>query len=71
MQGPSMRNLIYRFWDLSIAERRDIMLKLGLIDVADLRVPEQELYKKAFKQAAARGLLVELASEIERVENSH
>lgn len=71
MQGPSMRNLIYRFWDLSIAERRDIMLKLGLIDVADLRVPEPELYKKAFKQAAARGLLVELASEIERVENSH
>ncbi|MCX7258596.1 MAG: metallophosphoesterase [Polaromonas sp.] len=71
MQGPSMRNLIYRFWDLSIAERRDIMLKFGLIDVADLRVPEPELYKKAFKQAAARGLLVELASEIERVENSH
>lgn len=71
MQGVSMRNLIYRFWDLSIGERREITLKLGLITEADLQVPEPERYKKAFKEAAARGLLAELASEIERVENTH
>lgn len=71
MQGPSMRNLIYRFWDLSIGERREIALKLGLITEADLEVPEPERYKKAFKEAASRGLLAELATEIERVENTH
>ena len=71
MQGPSMRNLIYRFWDLSIGERREITLKLGLITEADLQVPEPERYKKAFKEAATHGLLAELATEIERVENTH
>lgn len=71
MQGPSMRNLIYRFWQLSIGERREITLKLGLITDVDLQVLEPERYKKAFKEAAARGLLGELASEIERVENGH
>lgn len=71
MQGPSTRNLIYRFWELSIAERREIMWKLGLIEPADLQAPEPELYKKAFKQAGIRGLLVTLASEIERVEKNH
>lgn len=71
MQGPSMRNLIYRFWELSIGERREITLKLGLITDADLKVLEPERYKKAFKEAAARGLLVELAGEIERAENNH
>lgn len=71
MQGPSMRNLIYRFWELSVGERREIALKLGLITEADLQVPEPERYKKAFKEAAARGLLADLATEIERVEKSH
>ncbi len=71
MQGLSMRNLIYRFWGLSIGERREITLQLELITEADLQVPEPERYKKAFKEAAARGLLAELATEIERVENTH
>lgn len=71
MQGPSMRNLIYRFWDLSIGERRDITLKLLLITDADLQVPEPERYKKAFREAAARNLLAELAAEIERVESDN
>jgi hypothetical protein len=71
MQGPSMRNLIYRFWELAIGERREITLKLGLITEADLQVPEPERYKKAFKEAAARGLLADLATEIERVEKNH
>jgi hypothetical protein len=71
MQSPSMRKLIYRFWDLSIGERREITLKLGLITEADLQVPEPERYKKAFKVAMVRGLLAELATEIERIENTH
>lgn len=71
MQGQSMRNLIYRFWDLSIGERREITLKLGLITEADLQVPEPERYKKAFKEAVARSLLAELATDIERVETTH
>ena len=70
MPGPSTRNLIYRFWELSIGERRDVTLKLGLISEGDLAVPEPERYTKAFKEAAARGLLSELAGEIERIENS-
>ncbi len=46
-------------------------MKIGLITEADLQVPEPEGYKKAFKEAATRGLMAELAMEIERVENTH
>lgn len=70
MSGPSTRNLVYRFWQLSIGERRDIALKLGLITDAELPVPEPERYAKALKEAAARSLLFELAKEIEHIENS-
>lgn len=70
MYVPSTRNLVYRFWQLSIGERRDIALKLGLITDADLPVPEPERYAKALKEAAARSLLVELAQAIEHIENS-
>lgn len=70
MPGPSTRKLIYRFWELSIGERRDVTLKLGLITEGDLAVPEPERYTKALKEAAARELLGELAGEIERIENS-
>lgn len=70
MPEPSTRNLIYRFWELSIGERRDVTLKLGLITEGDLAFPEPERYTKALKEAAARGLLRELAGEIERTEKS-
>jgi predicted phosphodiesterase len=68
--GPPARNLIYRFWELSIGERREVTLKLGLISEGDLAVPEPERYTKAFKEAAALDLLRELAGEIECIENS-
>lgn len=70
MSDPSTRNLVYRFWQLSIGERRDIALKLSLITDADLRVPEPERYAKALREAAARSILAELAQEIEHIENS-
>lgn len=70
MPRPPTRNLIYRFWDLSIGERREVTLKIGLISEGDLAVPEPERYTKALKVAAVRGLLEELAGEIERIESS-
>jgi predicted MPP superfamily phosphohydrolase len=70
MNGPSTRNLVYRFWNLSIGERREIALKLLLISEVDLQVPEPERYARAFREAADRNLLVELAREIEHIENS-
>jgi len=71
MSTPSTRNLIYRFWNhLDVSDRRDIALKLGLITQEDLaaKVPDSERYGKALELAGSRGLLMDLAREVEAIE---
>lgn len=67
---PSTENLIFRFWQLSASQMRDISLQLGLITKADLQVPPNERYRNALKLAKERGLLVELAKQIEKYEKN-
>ncbi|KQP11897.1 hypothetical protein ASF43_23380 [Pseudorhodoferax sp. Leaf267] len=65
---PSTDNLVFRFWQLSGSQMRDIALELGLITKADLKVPPHQRYHSALKLAREKGLLVELAKEIEKRE---
>lgn len=67
---PSTDNLIFRFWQLSNSQMRDIALELGLITKEDLQVPPHERYHVALHVAKQKGLLVELARRIEKLEKS-
>lgn len=68
MSTQSTRNLVMRFWNLSISQRREITLKLGLIVAADLKIPEPERYGRALRLAGERGILEQLAQEVEQRE---
>lgn len=70
MTAPSTENLIFRFWQLSASQMRDIALQLGLITKADLQIPPHERYHSALRVAKERGLLVELARQIEKHEKN-
>lgn len=67
---PSTDNLIFRFWQLSGSQMRDIALQLGLITKADLQIPPHERYHSAIKLAKEKGLLIELARQIEKHEKN-
>lgn len=60
----STRNLIFRFWNLSASERREITMALGLLEKADLELPEAERYRRVFEKAKALNLVDELAKKV-------
>jgi hypothetical protein len=64
MGKTSTRNLVFRFWNLSMSQRREITLKLGLISREELSTPEPERYGRALIRAGERGILDELATKI-------
>ena len=66
----SIDNLISRFWQLSASQMRDITLELRLITRADLQIPPHERYQNALILAKEKGLLVELARQIEKYEKN-
>jgi predicted MPP superfamily phosphohydrolase len=68
MSDESTRNLVFRFWNLTISQRREITLRLGLIDVKELDLPEPERYGRALLRAGEYGLLDKLAHEIAEME---
>jgi hypothetical protein len=68
VSNPSTENLVFRFWQLRVNEMRDIALSLGLILEKDLALPPPQRYFKAMQAAKDKGLLVELAREIEKHE---
>jgi hypothetical protein len=68
VSDPSTDDLVFRFWQLRADVMRDIALGLGLITEADLDVKPHQRYFKAMEVARQRGLLVELAREIEKHE---
>lgn len=67
---PCTDNLIFRFWQLSASQMRDTALELGLITKADMKVPPHERYHNALNVAKQKGLLVELAKQIEKYEKN-
>jgi len=68
MSNEGTRNLVFRFWNLTVSQRREITLTLGLIDEEELRLPEPERYGRALLRAGERDLLDALAQEIARLE---
>lgn len=65
MSSPSTKDLVFRFFGLDDSQKRDLLLKLGLITENDLKINDEDLYNGALRLAAQRGQLVDLASEIE------
>src|SRR5205814_1247727 len=57
MSAPAARNIVLRFWRLPSSQRRDITLRLKLIDPAEMNLPETERYGKALVRAGERGQL--------------
>jgi predicted phosphodiesterase len=70
MSNEHTRNLVFRFWNLTVSQRREIMLDLGLIEEDELRLPEPERYGRALLRAGERSMLEELADEIAQREKN-
>jgi predicted MPP superfamily phosphohydrolase len=70
MPEPSTENLVFRFWQLGAREMREIALGLGLIDQVDLDLPPPQRYYKAMETARDKGLLAELAGQIQKHEKT-
>jgi hypothetical protein len=68
MSDEPTRNLVYRFWQLTISQRRTVANKLGIIEVGEMALPEPERYGRALQRAGERDLLGTLASEIAKLE---
>lgn len=68
MSSPSTKGLVFRFWRLTVSQRRNLALRLNLITPADMAVPEEERYDKALSLAAERGQLEELAGEVDKLQ---
>lgn len=64
MGDEGTRNLVYRFWNLTVSQRRAIALKLGLMEQSEVSLPEPERYGRVLRRAGERGLLERLAKEI-------
>ncbi len=68
MSQESTRNLVFRFWNLTISQRREVALRLSLIDEAELTLPEPERYGLALSRAGEREILDQLAHEVAEME---
>lgn len=66
MGEQSTRNLVIRWWGLSIAARREIALRLGLISEDEVSLPEPERYARALLRAKERNQLEQVAEEVNK-----
>ncbi|WP_441255826.1 metallophosphoesterase [Tardiphaga sp. 285_C5_N1_2] len=62
------RNIVLRFWDLTMSDRREISQKLNLLEPDEMGLPQSERYGRALLRAGQRNLLDDLANEIEKRE---
>lgn len=69
MSDESARNLVYRFWRLTISQRREIAKKLGILEAGEMSLPEPERYGRALQRVGERNLLDKLAIEVAIMEN--
>ena len=62
------RNIVLRFWNLTMSDRREISQKLNLLEPNEMNLPQAERYGRALLRAGQRHLLDDLAGEIEKRE---
>jgi predicted phosphodiesterase len=68
MSEDRTRNLILRFWSLPASKRREIALRLKLIEEIEMKLPEPERYGRALVRAGQRNQLEEVAEAVEKEE---
>ena len=68
MGDADIRNLVFRFWNLTSSQRREISLRLGLISLDEISLPEPERYGRGLIRAGKRKMLDELAYEVAQKE---
>jgi hypothetical protein len=68
MSDESTRNLVWRFWQLSISARREIAEELTLLEDGEMSLPEPERYGRALIRASERGELEKLAQLVAKRE---
>ena len=70
MGDKTTRDLVFRFWNLTSSQRREIALRLALITAEEIDLPEPERYSRALIRAGKRGELDKLAQAVAREENT-
>ena len=69
MGEEDTRDLLYRFWNLSSSQRRDIAASLGLLKEGEMRLPEPERYGRALIRAAELQIMNKVAAEVAKMES--
>lgn len=69
MGEEDTRDLLYRFWNLSSSQRRDIVTSLGLLKDGEIKLPEPERYGRALIRAAELQIMDNVAAEVAKLEN--
>lgn len=64
MGEEATRDLLYRFWNLTSSQRREIATRLDLLKEGEMTLPEPERYGKALIRAAELKIMDKVAAEI-------
>lgn len=70
MGQADTRDLLYRFWNLTSSQRREIAVTLELLNDGDINLPEPERYGRALIRAAERHIIDKVAAEVAKLENA-
>lgn len=68
MGEEDTRDLLYRFWNLSSSQRRDIVTSLNLLEDGEMKLPEPERYGRALIRAAHLNIMDKIAAEVAKLE---
>ena len=68
MGEEDTRDLLYRFWDLSSSQRRDIATSLDLLKEGEMKLPEPERYGRVLIRAAQLNIMDKIAAEVAKLE---
>lgn len=68
MGEEDTRDLLYRFWNLTSSQRRDIVTLLGLLKEGEMKLPEPERYGRALIRAAELQIMDKVATEVAKLE---
>ncbi|MDB5916492.1 MAG: metallophosphoesterase [Massilia sp.] len=68
MGEENTRDLLYRFWNLSSSQRRDIATSLGLLKDGEMKLPEPERYGRALIRAVELQIMDKIAAEVAKLE---
>lgn len=69
MGKQTARDLLYRFWNLTSSQRRDLATKLDLLKDGEMKLPEPERYGRALIRAAEMHIMDKVAAEVAKLED--